>query len=145
MEYEEDIDSNSLLYKLQEQKRMKLKGGIYHQTQINLAYNSNHIEGSRLTEDQTRYIYETNTIGVENTPTNVDDIIETVNHFQCFDYMIDHALDTLSEDFIKSIHGILKANTSDSRLDWFKVGDYKSRAKCNWKYDRNNSTRKCQV
>lgn len=125
MEYEEDIDSNSLLYKLQEQKRMKLKGGIYHQTQINLAYNSNHIEGSRLTEDQTRYIYETNTIGVENTPTNVDDIIETVNHFQCFDYMVDHALDTLGENFIKTIHGILKANTSDSRLEWFNVGDYK--------------------
>lgn len=116
----------NLLSRLQEEKSIKLKGGIYHQTQIKLAYNSNHIEGSRLTEEQTRYIYETNTIGVEKTPANIDDIIEAVNHFQCFDYMLDCANDVLTEDIIKTMHKILKYNTSDSRLEWFNVGEYKS-------------------
>ncbi len=116
----------NLLSRLQEEKSIKLKGGIYHQTQIKLAYNSNHIEGSRLTEEQTRYIYETNTIGVEKTPANIDDIIEAVNHFQCFDYMLDCANDILTEDIIKTMHKILKSNTSDSRLEWFNVGEYKS-------------------
>ena len=116
----------NLLSRLQEEKSIKLKGGIYHQTQIKLAYNSNHIEGSRLTEEQTRYIYETNTIGVEKTPANIDDIIEAVNHFQCFDYMLDCANDVLTEDTIKTMHKILKSNTSDSRLEWFNVGEYKS-------------------
>ena len=90
MELEQEVDKDSLSYRLQEEKNAKLKGSIYHQTQIKLAYNSNHIEGSRLTEDQTRYIYETNTVGLEKEPANVDDIIETINHFQCFDYMIEH-------------------------------------------------------
>ena len=116
----------NLLSRLQEEKSIKLKGGIYHQTQIKLAYNSNHIEGSRLTEEQTRYIYETNTIGFEKTPANIDDIIEAVNHFQCFDYMLDCANDVLTEDTIKTMHKILKSNTSDSRLEWFNVGEYKS-------------------
>lgn len=92
-----------------------------------LAYNSNHMEGSKLTEDQTRYIYETNTIGSEKEPVNIDDIIETVNHFQCFDYILDCAEEALTETIIKKIHSILKSNTSDSRLEWFCVGDYKQR------------------
>ena len=125
MEIESQIDENSLLFRLRDEKDIKLKGGIYHQTQIKLAYNSNHIEGSRLTEDQTRYIYETNTIGVDESPANIDDIFETVNHFQCFDYILDCADDLLSEDVIKNIHKILKTNTSDSRKKWFNVGDYK--------------------
>lgn len=126
LEFEKKIDHNGLLYKLQEQKKIKLKGGIYHRTQIQLAYNSNHIEGSKLTEDQTRYIYETNTVGLEKEPAKVDDIVETLNHFQCFDYMLEHVSDTLSEEFMKKIHKILKTNTSDSRMDWFNVGEYKS-------------------
>ena len=116
-----------LLYQLREEKRIHLKGGIYHQTQVKLAYNSNHMEGSRLTEEQTRYIYETNTIGIDQEPANVDDIIETVNHFQCFDYILDHAEDALTEKLICGIHAILKSNTSDSRLEWFRVGEYKKR------------------
>ena len=127
MELEYDIDKDTLLYRLKEEKKSKLKGSIYHQTQIKLAYNSNHIEGSRLTEDQTRYIYETNTVGLEKEPANVDDIMETINHFQCFDYMIDCASNTLNEEFIKNVHKILKTNTSDSRLSWFNVGEYKAR------------------
>ena len=128
MEIEKDEPLNKLLQLLQEEKEMKLKGGIYHQTQIKLAYNSNRIEGSRLSEDQTRYIYETNTIEMDNNePTNVDDIIETVNHFQGFDYMLDHADELLTELIIKEFHKILKSNTSDSRKDWFKVGDYKTK------------------
>ena len=125
MEIEDDMDENSLLCRLREEKKIKLKGGIYHQTQIKLAYNSNHIEGSQLTEDQTRYIYETNTIGIEKQ-VNVDDIMETVNHFQCFDYMLDSAADTLDEGFIKETHRMLKTNTSDSRLSWFNVGEYRA-------------------
>lgn len=119
--------NNALLCRFIEEKASRMKGGIYHQTQIKLAYNSNHIEGSRLTEDQTRYIYETNTVGLEKEPANVDDIMETINHFQCFDYMLDNANNTLDEEFIKNTHKILKTNTSDSRLSWFNVGEYKSR------------------
>jgi Fic family protein len=118
----------SLLYLLQEEKNMRLKGGLYHQTQVKLAYNSNRIEGGKLSEDQTRYIFETNTISVDpNETANVDDIIETVNHFSCFDYMLDISEEDLSEDIIKEFHRILKSNTSDSRKEWFKVGGYKSR------------------
>lgn len=125
---EKDADKTSLLYQLREEKRIHLKGGIYHQTQVKLAYNSNHMEGSRLTEEQTRYIYETNTIGFEKEPVNVDDVIEMVNHFQCFDYILDCALEELSENIIKKIHLMLKSNTSDCRLEWFNVGDYKQRS-----------------
>lgn len=128
MEMEQEVDKTTLLYRLREEKRIRLKGGIYHQTQIKLAYNSNHMEGSRLTEEQTRYIYETNTIGLEKEPVNVDDIIETINHFQCFDYILDCAEDILTENIIKNIHFMLKSNTSDSRLDWFQVGEYKQRS-----------------
>ena len=128
MEMEKEIDKTTLLYRLQEEKQIRLKGGIYHQTQVKLAYNSNYMEGSKLTEDQTRYIYETNTIGLEKEPANIDDIIETVNHFQCFDYILDCAEAVLTENIIKRIHQILKSNTSDSRLEWFNVGDYKQRS-----------------
>ena len=115
----------TLLSILQEEKRTKYAGGIYHKTQIDLTYNSNHIEGSRLTHDQTRYMFETNTIGVENEVLNVDDVIETSNHFRCIDLIIDHAASTLSEHFIEKLHHILKTGTSDSRKDWFAVGEYK--------------------
>ena len=115
----------TLLDILQEQKASKYSGGIYHKTQIDLTYNSNHIEGSRLTHDQTRYIFETNTIGVENEVLNVDDVIETANHFRCIDMIIDHAKAVLTEKFIKELHLTLKSGTSDSRKDWFAVGDYK--------------------
>ena len=115
----------TLLSILQEEKKSKYSGGIYHKTQIDLTYNSNHMEGSRLTHDQTRYIFETNTIGVENETLNVDDVIETANHFRCIDMIIDNAKSILSEKFIKKLHLILKSGTSDSRLDWFAVGDYK--------------------
>lgn len=115
----------TLLSILQEEKRTKYAGGIYHKTQIDLTYNSNHIEGSRLTHDQTRYMFETNTIGVENEVLNVDDVIETSNHFRCIDLIIDHAASTLSEHCIKKLHHILKTGTSNSRKDWFAVGEYK--------------------
>lgn len=115
----------TLLSILQEEKRTKYAGGIYHKTQIDLTYNSNHIEGSRLTHDQTRYMFETNTIGVENEVLNVDDVIETSNHFRCIDLIIDHAASTLSEHFIKKLNHILKTSTSDSRKDWFAVSEYK--------------------
>jgi len=114
-----------LLSALREQKEMQLKGGIYHRTQIDLTYNSNHIEGSRLSHDQTRYIFETNTIGISEDSVRVDDIVETVNHFRCIDYIIDHAEQKLSEVLIKELHGILKSGTSDSRKAWFRVGEYK--------------------
>lgn len=127
MEMQRAVDKTSLLYRLREEKRIGLKGGIYHQTQIKFAYNSNHMEGSKLTEDQTRYIYETNTIGLGKEPANIDDIIETVNHFRCFDYILDCAEDILTENIIKKIHAILKSSTSDSRLDWFNIGEYKQR------------------
>lgn len=115
----------TLLDILRDQKEGKYSGGIYHRTQIDLTYNSNHMEGSRLTRNQTRYIFETNTVGVENEVLNVDDVIETVNHFHCIDLVIDHANDILSEKFIKKLHLTLKNGTSDSRKDWFAVGEYK--------------------
>ncbi|WP_302954031.1 Fic family protein [Faecalitalea cylindroides] len=115
----------TLLDILREQKEGKYSGGIYHRTQIDLTYNSNHMEGSRLTRNQTRYIFETNTVGVENEVLNVDDVIETVNHFHCIDLVIDHTDDILSEKFIKELHLTLKNGTSDSRKDWFAVGEYK--------------------
>ena len=114
-----------LLVVLRQEKETKLKGGIYHKTQIDLTYNSNHIEGSRLTHDQTRYIFETNTIGIEGESIRVDDIIETTNHFRCIDLIIDRAEERLTESLIKELHLILKSGTSDSRKDWFTVGDYK--------------------
>ena len=115
----------TLLEILQQEKSDQYSGGIYHKTQIDLTYNSNHMEGSRLTHDQTRYIFETNTIGIENEVLNVDDVIETANHFRCIDLMIDHAKISLSEKMIKELHFILKNGTSDSRKDWFNVGEYK--------------------
>ena len=115
----------TLLDILQEQKVSKYSGGIYHKTQIDLTYNSNHIEGSRLTHDQTRYIFETNTIGIQDGTVNVDDIVETANHFTCIDLIIEQAHYKLSEAFIKQLHAILKSGTSDSRKSWFAVGDYK--------------------
>lgn len=114
-----------LLTRLREEKDSKLKGGIYHRTQIDLTYNSNHIEGSRLTKEQTRYIFETNTLGITTETTSVDDIMETVNHFRCIDYVIDHAMDKITEAHVKQLHAILKMNTSDSHKSWFAVGDYK--------------------
>ena len=114
-----------LLVVLRQEKEAKLNGGIYHKTQIDLTYNSNHIEGSRLTHDQTRYIFETNTIGIEGESIRVDDIIETTNHFRCIDLIIDRAEERLTESLIKELHLILKSGTSDSRKDWFTVGDYK--------------------
>lgn len=119
-----------LLDIFQEEKSVKLKGGIYHQTQIKFAYNSNCMEGSKLSEDQTRCIYETNTIGFDNKEgeaAKIDDIIETINHFRCFDYVIDSADNDLTEDYIKQLHKILKSNTSYEQLDWFAVGDYKKK------------------
>lgn len=115
----------TLLDILKEQKASRQSGGIYHKTQIELTYNSNHMEGSRLTNDQTRYIFETNTIGVADEVLNVDDVVETVNHFRCIDLIIDHAKAALTEKFIKELHLILKNGTSDSRKNWFAVGDYK--------------------
>ena len=115
----------NLLERLRAEKKSSLKGGIYHKVQIELTYNSNHIEGSKLTHDQTRYIFETNTIGAENDALNVDDIIETANHFKCIDMIIDNANYKLTEKFIKELHFTLKSGTSDSRKDWFNVGEYK--------------------
>lgn len=114
-----------LLTALREQKAMKMSGGIYHKVQIDLTYNSNHIEGSRLTHEQTRYIFETNTIGMSTEVVNVDDIVETTNHFRCIDLILDRAKEKLTEHLIKELHGTLKAGTSDSRKDWFAVGEYK--------------------
>ena len=115
----------TLLDILQHEKANKYSGGIYHKTQIDLTYNSNHMEGSRLTHDQTRYIFETNTIGIEKEVLNVDDVIETANHFRCIDMIIDRAKLSLTEKIIKELHLILKNGTSDSRKDWFAVGNYK--------------------
>lgn len=115
----------TLLDILLDEKTNKYSGGIYHKTQIDLTYNSNHMEGSRLTHDQTRYIFETNTMGIEKEVLNVDDVIETANHFRCIDMIIDNAKATLTENFIKKLHLVLKNGTSDSRKDWFVVGDYK--------------------
>ena len=115
----------TLLDILREQKDGKMTGGIYHKVQVDLTYNSNHMEGSRLTHDQTRYIFETNTIGFENEVVNVDDVIETANHFRCIDLVIDQAGVALTEKLIKQLHFVLKTGTSDSRKDWFAVGEYK--------------------
>lgn len=119
------VKETPLLKRLREEKEGKVSGGIYHRTQIDLTYNSNHIEGSKLTHEQTRYIFETNTIGITDASVNVDDIVETTNHFRCIDLIIDRAEDKLSGAFIKEIHRILKTGTSDSRKSWFNVGDYK--------------------
>ena len=115
----------TLLEILQREKANKYSGGIYHKTQIEMTYNSNHLEGSRLTHDQTRYIFETNTIGITGEAVNVDDVIETANHFRCIDLIIDKAKAVLTEKFIKELHLILKNGTSDSRQEWFAVGAYK--------------------
>lgn len=115
----------TLLEILQREKANKYSGGIYHKTQIEMTYNSNHIEGSRLTHDQTRYIFETNTIGITGEAVNVDDVIETANHFRCIDFIIEHAKSALTEKMIKELHLMLKTGTSDARQDWFAVGAYK--------------------
>lgn len=117
--------STSLLQILREEKSAGRRGGIYHKVQVDLTYNSNHIEGSRLSHDQTRYIFETNTIGFTDEAVNVDDVIETANHFRCIDMVIEQAGNVLSEKFIKSLHATLKSATADSRKDWFAVGEYK--------------------
>lgn len=114
-----------LLQRLRAEHEAHLKGGIYHRTQIDLTYNSNHIEGSRLTKEQTRYIFETNTLGASTDNTRIDDIMETVNHFRCIDHIIVHATDRITETHIKELHKILKTNTSDSQKQWFAVGEYK--------------------
>lgn len=115
----------TLLDVLLAEKAAKLHGGIYHRVQIDLTYNSNHIEGSRLTHDQTRFIFETNTIGMSDGAVKVDDVVETANHFKCIDMVIDSAAHVLSEVFIKQLHATLKSGTSNSQQDWFAVGDYK--------------------
>ena len=115
----------TLLERLQAERKMQLRGGIYHKLQVDMTYNSNHIEGSRLTHDQTRYIYETNTIGLEGESVNVDDVVETANHFRCIDLIIENASKPLTEAFIKELHRTLKSGTSDSRQPWFAVGAYK--------------------
>jgi Fic family protein len=119
---------SALLNQLKEEMLHGIKGSIYHETQVLMTYNSNHIEGSRLTADQTRYIFETNTVGSENDESiNVDDVIETQNHFRCIDYAIKMAFEPITESLVKDIHKILKTGTSDSKLEWFNVGDYKQR------------------
>lgn len=119
--------SNRILQLLRDEKQMNLPGGLYHELQVRMTYNSNHIEGSRLSEDQTRYIFETNTVNIgDGIP--VDDILETVHHFRAIDYVIDTAEDKLTEEIIKHLHYILKHDTKDSTLSWFAVGDYKKRA-----------------
>ena len=115
----------TLLAFLKREKEAGLKGGIYHKIQIDLTYNSNHIEGSKLTHDQTRYIFETKTLGVTDKAVKVDDIVETINHFRCIDLIIEGAHTKLTESFIKQLHFILKSGTTDSQKSWFKVGDYK--------------------
>ena len=122
-----EVSDNKILQVLREEKEMKLPGGLYHELQVRMTYNSNHIEGSKLSEDQTRLIFETNTIDVgDGIP--VDDVLETVHHFRAIDYVIDRAEDVLTEDIIKHLHYILKHDTKDSTLGWFAVGDYKRRA-----------------
>lgn len=121
---QKDDMPKDLLSRLRVEKKAAIKGGIYHKVQIDLTYNSNHMEGSRLTHDQTRYIFETNTIG-SGENIRVDDVIETANHFRCIDLIIDSASYAPSESFIKQLHAVLKNGTSDSRLNWFAVGDYK--------------------
>ena len=123
--HKKKLKISPLLNRLRQEKESGLKGGIYHRTQIDLTYNSNHIEGSRLTKEQTRYIFETNTLGVTAENTRIDDILETVNHFRCIDYIIVHATEKITEPHVKQLHSILKNNTSDSQKSWFAVGDYK--------------------
>ena len=124
-----DVSQINILEVLREQKSMRLKGNLYHNTQITFAYNTNHIEGSKLTEDQTRYIYETNTLLAEkDSITDLDDVLETANHFKLVDYMLDIADKKLTEEMIKEFHKILKEGTSDSRKEWFVVGNYKKLA-----------------
>ena len=121
-----EISDNPILQTLREEKDAKISGGLYHELQVRMTYNSNHIEGSRLTEDQTRWIFETNTLNIgDGVP--VDDVLETVHHFRAIDYVIDSADEILSEDIIKKLHYILKHDTKDSTLEWFAVGDYKKR------------------
>lgn len=115
----------TLLSVLQREKQSRLPGGIYHRVQIDLTYNSNHIEGSRLSREQTRFIFETNTLGIEKQAVNVDDVVETANHFRCIDMVIDDANRALSQAMMKRLHETLKSGTSDSRQDWFAVGEYK--------------------
>ena len=122
-----EVSGNSVLQALRDEKEMNLSGGLYHELQVRMTYNSNHIEGSRLSEDQTRLIFETNTIDVGDGVL-VDDVLETVHHFRAIDYVIDTAEDELTEDIIKRLHYILKHDTKDSTLSWFAVGDYKKRA-----------------
>ena len=122
-----EVCDNKILQALREEKYAGISGGIYHETQVRLTYNSNRIEGSKLSEDQTRLIFETNTIGAEEG-VSVDDIIETANHFRAIDYIIDLAEEPLTEDIIKTLHKILKTGTRDSYLSWFNVGEYKARA-----------------
>ena len=120
------VSDNALLQTLRDEKSIRMSGGLYHELQVRMTYNSNHIEGSKLSEDQTRLIFETNTVDVgEGIP--VDDIIETVNHFRAIDYVIDVAEESLTESIIKELHRILKQSTKDSTLSWFAVGDYKKR------------------
>ena len=118
------------LLQILEEKESDLEGGVYHRTQIKFSHHTNRIEGSKLSEEQTRYIYETNTIftGEDESAVKVDDVMETVNHFVCFDYLLDIAAELLSEQHIKTFHALLKVNTSDAKKKWFQVGDYKSRA-----------------
>lgn len=122
-----EISPNKILQLLRDEKEIGLSGGLYHELQIRMAYNSNHIEGSKLSEAQTRLIFETATIDVgDGIP--VDDILETVHHFRAIDYVIEIAEEELSEEIIKNLHYILKHDTKDSLLSWFAVGDYKKRA-----------------
>jgi len=116
---------SALLQTLREERRTSARGGIYHKVQVELTYNSNHIEGSRLSLDQTRYIFETSTLEMAGEAVRVDDVVETVNHFRCIDYLIDHATEPLSEEMFKELHRLLKSSTSDSMKDWFAVGEYK--------------------
>lgn len=126
-ELSREISDNALLQLLRDEKEAKVSGGLYHELQVKMTYNSNHIEGSKLTEDQTRLIFETNTIDTSDG-VPVDDILETVHHFRAIDYVIDVAEQPLEEGIIKELHYILKHDTADSRLPWFAVGDYKKRA-----------------
>lgn len=121
------VSDNKILQQLREEKEINLSGGIYHELQVRMTYNSNHIEGSKLSEDQTRHIFETDTVDIgDGVP--VDDILETVHHFRAIDYVIDIADEELSEEIIKELHYIIKHDTKDSKLPWFAVGDYKKRA-----------------
>ena len=122
-----EISENPILQILRDEKSAKISGGLYHELQVRMTYNSNHIEGSKLTEEQTRLIFETDTVDVgDGIP--VDDILETVHHFRAIDYVIDVAEEELTEDIIKHLHFLLKHDTKDSQLPWFAVGDYKKRA-----------------